>query len=218
MTQQNSSAAQLSGKPSLRETIRSQALAARQALTAFEHARRSEHLEARLDSFRQEHPAVMQGVIAAYSPFRAEFNPLPLLARWLQDHAGLKVVLPVVRSPQQPLHFRSWQPGVPMERGSYGIEIPATGPWLQPDLLLVPLNAFDNQGYRLGYGSGYYDRTLASLQPRPLTLGLGFELGRVASIQPASHDIPLDAILTERSLEVHSNRLKNRLKNPLAGD
>lgn len=205
---QDSSATQAASGQSMRASIRRQALAARQALDAALHARLSASIEARLEAFLQNHPALLNGVIAAYSPIRAEFDPLPLLTRWLHVQAGLQITLPVVSQRHQPLRFRAWQPGSPMEQGSYGIKVPATGAWLQPDLLLIPLNAFDDQGYRLGYGSGYYDRTLASLQPRPLTLGIGFELGRFASIQPAAHDIPLDAIITEQALDLHSDRLR----------
>jgi 5,10-methenyltetrahydrofolate synthetase len=79
----------------------------------------------------------------------------------------------------------------------YGIPIPATPPAPPPDVLLIPLVAFDAAGYRLGYGGGYFDRTLAALDPRPLSVGVGFELARVADLQPAPHDIPLDRIVTE---------------------
>jgi 5-formyltetrahydrofolate cyclo-ligase len=75
--------------------------------------------------------------------------------------------------------------------------VPADSPVLTPDLLLVPLVGFDPAGYRLGYGGGYYDRTLAAIQPRPLAIGIGFEQQALATIHPQPHDIPMDYIVTE---------------------
>jgi 5,10-methenyltetrahydrofolate synthetase len=79
----------------------------------------------------------------------------------------------------------------------YGIPTPLAGDFVQPDLILLPLNGFDTAGYRLGYGGGYFDRTLAVLSPRPLAVGVGFEINRVGSIRPESHDQRLDWIITE---------------------
>lgn len=79
----------------------------------------------------------------------------------------------------------------------FGIPVPAYGDFVVPDVLLLPLNAFDDAGYRLGYGGGYFDRTLASIVPRPLAIGVGFTIGRVASIAPQPHDQRLDLIVTE---------------------
>ena len=90
----------------------------------------------------------------------------------------------------------------------YGIHYPASGDMLHPDLLLIPVNAFDAQGFRLGYGKGHFDHTLASLVPRPLAIGVGFELARVASIHPQAHDIPMDAVVTENGTECFSQRAR----------
>ena len=84
-----------------------------------------------------------------------------------------------------------------MEEDRHGIPTPAIGDFVQPQALLIPLAAFDAAGFRLGYGGGYFDRTLAGLQPRPLAIGVGFELCRVASIHPEPHDERLDAVVTE---------------------
>jgi 5,10-methenyltetrahydrofolate synthetase len=89
-----------------------------------------------------------------------------------------------------------------MVEDRYGIHIPAQGESLRPDAILMPLNAFDAAGYRLGYGGGYFDRTLAVLEPRPLAIGVGFELARVASIRPQAHDLRMDAIVTEAGVFV----------------
>ena len=92
----------------------------------------------------------------------------------------------------------------------YGIPYPVSGQILFPDVLLLPVNAFDAAGYRLGYGAGYFDRTLAQLaaqKRRPLAIGVGFELARVDSIHPAAHDVPLDAVVTEGGIDVFSARV-----------
>jgi 5-formyltetrahydrofolate cyclo-ligase len=97
-----------------------------------------------------------------------------------------------------PLEFRAWQPGVRLESGVWGIPVPADGEVVWPDVLLVPLVGFDRLGYRLGYGGGFYDRTLAAMPRRPTTLGVGFALGAIETIHPQQHDIPMDAVITEQ--------------------
>lgn len=192
-----------------RQQLRRTALQARQALSLAAWQTLSNQLEQRLfpllQQLIQQHPAPTLG---AYWPIKQEFDARPLIARLLAEHPQLRVCLPVVTAPRQPLEFRHWHPGSPMHSDRYGIAYPATGDWLLPDLLLIPVNAFDAQGYRLGYGSGYYDRTLAAMTPRPLCLGLGFELGRVANILPGAHDVPLDAIITESTCELHNPQLR----------
>jgi 5,10-methenyltetrahydrofolate synthetase len=95
------------------------------------------------------------------------------------------------------LEFRTWHPGTKMDLGVYDIPYPAAGAAVAPDALLVAMVGFDRQGYRLGYGGGYYDRSLAALAPRPLAIGICFALGELASIQPLPHDIPMDHVVTE---------------------
>jgi len=103
----------------------------------------------------------------------------------------------VVVAAKEALRFREWTPDTRLEPDRYGIPTPTAGEWLTPDLILLPLNGFDGAGYRLGYGGGYFDRTLAALSPRPLAVGVGFEINRIASIRPAAHDQRLDWIITE---------------------
>ena len=110
---------------------------------------------------------------------------------------GFTALLPVVVAPRTPLAFRAWDESTPLVEDRYGIPYPPQGPYLTPEALLIPVNAFDAAGYRLGYGGGFFDRTLAALSPRPLAIGVGFELARVESIAPEAHDIRLDAIVTE---------------------
>ena len=92
----------------------------------------------------------------------------------------------------------------------YGIHFPASGTALTPDTLLIPVNAFDGKGFRIGYGLGYFDRTLAGMVPRPLSIGVGFALARVVSIHPQAHDIPLDAVVTEAGIELFTDRASSR--------
>ena len=139
-------------------------------------------------------PLPSLGLVGGYWPIRQEYDCLPLL------RAATTAALPVVVAPRQPLEFRPWTPETRMERGDWDISHPAEGPAVIPDTLLVPLVGFDPGGHRLGYGGGYYDRTLAALMPKPFTIGVGFELGRLASVRPQPHDIPMDFIVTEAGL------------------
>jgi 5-formyltetrahydrofolate cyclo-ligase len=139
-------------------------------------------------------------IAAAYWPIRGEADPLPLLAAL--DAAGLTTALPVVLGPGTPLLFRQWRAGDPLARGPLGLREPtADAPVMQPDLLFVPLAAFDRAGHRLGYGAGFYDATLTALSAkRPLTIGLAFSMQEVASIPAEPHDHPLSFVLTEREI------------------
>ncbi len=141
-------------------------------------------------------PPGLSGVVGGYWPTQGEFDVLPYLRRVVE--AGGAVALPLVETRGAPLRYRLWTPQAPMEIGRWDILHPAEGPEATPDLLLVPLVGFDAAGHRLGYGGGYFDRTLARLKPRPIAVGLGFELGRLATLAPQVHDQPMDLIITER--------------------
>ena len=108
-----------------------------------------------------------------------------------------KIGLPVVDKVHKTLHFSAWWPGCPMENDAYDIPKPKDTEVIMPTLLLVPCLGFGPGGFRLGYGGGFYDRTLASIHPKPFTVGLGFSNGYVSNFAPEAHDIPLDAILTD---------------------
>lgn len=128
-------------------------------------------------------------------PIKHEPDVRALIPYW--QAAGALAALPVVVAPEAPLAFRLWQADTPLVEDRYGIPTPATGLFVQPDLLLMPLNGFDAAGYRLGYGGGFFDRTLAALAPRPLAVGVGFECNRLPSIRPEAHDQRLDWLVTE---------------------
>ncbi len=145
-------------------------------------------------------------MIGAYWPIKGEFDPLPALHRWKEDGELLeqqtlrRIGLPVVNKLHKTLTFHAWYPGCPMEPDAYDIPKPKDTEILVPTLLFVPCVGFGPGGFRLGYGGGFYDRTLASLAPKPITVGLGFSHGFIEDLEPEPHDIPLDAILTEEGV------------------
>ena len=134
-------------------------------------------------------------VVAFCWPIKDEPDIRAIIAAWTA--VGTRAALPVVLAENTALGFREWNTDTPLEADCYGIPTPLTGAWLVPDLILLPLNGFDAAGYRLGYGGGYFDRTLATLLPRPLAIGVGFEINRLDSIRPENHDQRLDWIVTE---------------------
>ncbi len=189
-----------------REELRRMKIAAREALTPAEHQRLSIALEADLAKLLE---LCLPRVLGFCWPFRAEFDCRPLITRLIAQ--GVRACLPLVISVDSALEFRSWHPHSKMLIDRYGIHYPAAGESLVPDVLLMPVNAFDAAGYRLGYGAGYFDRTLAAIVPSPLAIGVGFELARVADIHPALHDVPLDAVVTETGTEIFSARLRSKV-------
>jgi 5-formyltetrahydrofolate cyclo-ligase len=142
-------------------------------------------------------------VIGAYWPIKGEFDPLPALHRWKEDGELLdepqlrRIGLPVVDKLHKTLKFHAWYPGCPMEEDAYGIPKPKDTEVIVPTLLFVPCVGYGAGGYRLGYGGGFYDRTLAKLQPKPFTVGLGYTCGYCDDLEPEPHDVPLDAILND---------------------
>lgn len=177
-----------------RRALRQQLRKARRALTPEERACREEALRAAL---LPGLPSPEGRTVGLYFPIQAEPDLRPLL-RPLRA-AGARPALPVVTGEAEPLLFREWRADANLVPGAFGTSEPGTdAPAVRPDLLLVPLLGFDEQGYRLGYGGGFYDRTAAALDPRPLLVGIGYELSRLPTIHPAPHDVPMDAVCTER--------------------
>jgi 5-formyltetrahydrofolate cyclo-ligase len=163
----------------------------------------SEHLQMVMRFWLVSRPDV---VIGAYWPIKGEFDALPALHRWKEDGELLeqpqrrRIGLPVVDKATKTLSFHAWYPGCPMEEDAYGIPKPKDTEVVTPTLLFVPCVGYGPGGYRLGYGGGFYDRTLASLQPRPFTVGLGFAMGYLDDLEPQAHDVPLDAILNDHGV------------------
>jgi 5,10-methenyltetrahydrofolate synthetase len=144
--------------------------------------------------------------IGAYWPIKGEFDPLPALHRWKEDGELMdepqrrRIGLPVIDKTHKTLTFHVWYPGCPMEEDAYGIPKPKDTDLIMPTLLLVPCVGYAAGGYRLGYGGGFYDRTLAALEPPPFTVGLGFTHGYLDEFEPEPHDLPLDAILNDNGV------------------
>ena len=145
-------------------------------------------------------------VIGAYWPIKGEFDPLPALHRWKEDGELLdqpqlrRIGIPVVNRLHKTMTFHAWYPGCPMEEDAYGIPKPKDTEVIAPTLLFAPCVGYGPGGYRLGYGGGFYDRMLASLEPKPFTVGLGFGVGFVPDFAPEPHDVPLDAILNDNGV------------------
>lgn len=135
-------------------------------------------------------------VLSGYWPFKGEPDLRPLLTE-LHDK-GIIIALPVVETRAAPLVFRRWTPRTKMVRGDWNIPVPPPeSDVLTPDMSLAPCLGWDSDCFRLGWGGGYFDRTLAALDPRPLTIGIALSAARLSTIYPQPHDIPLDLILTE---------------------
>jgi 5-formyltetrahydrofolate cyclo-ligase len=181
--------------PAWRAERRAELIAARQARGA---AERAEWIAAITRHLRAALPAVRGMVIGCYVPFRAEPDLRPLFDEWRA--AGADTALPVVKGRGAAMEFRSWWPGCPVVKGAFSLPMPDGTPLVTPQVVLMPPVGFDEQGYRLGYGGGYFDRTLAGLEPAPLKLGVAFELSRMPSIAPQDYDIPMDFIVTERAV------------------
>ena len=176
--------------------LRRTAFAARKAAHAAGPGEGVRHL---LDALARE-PV---GVVAGYMPIRTEIDPLPAM-RALAE-AGTRVCVPVIRAAGAPLDFREWTPDADLVDGPFGAKVPTRGDWLVPETLIVPLVAFDRSGNRLGYGGGFYDRTLARLRAAGPVRAIGFAYAaQEMDLAPEPTDEPLDLIVTERgSLAPH---------------
>ncbi len=182
---------------SFRRELRAAKLAERRALPDALRADRTALITASLRDFLALHQPL---VLAFTWPIQGEVDLRPLMSEYLAGDPRRRLVLPVVLAPRQPMVFRQWSPGCAMVEQRFGVMVPAAGELFQPDCILLPPVAFDEAGYRLGYGSGFYDRTLAALEPRPLAVGVGFELSRCPTIHPQEWDQRLDWVLTEEGL------------------
>ena len=190
----------------LRATLRRERLAARVALPTATHANLCARLATHLAAPLFARPATHIGFC---SPVQNEFDARPLVARLIA--AGWQASMPVVVEAAAPMVFRPWTPQSPMTTDRHGIPIPDTDAVsTAPTILLLPLVAFDAAGYRLGYGGGYFDRTLAACAMRPMTIGVGFELARLATVLPQAHDLACDVIVTEAGWQPHVASLPGR--------
>lgn len=177
-----------------RRVERERLIALRMALAPAERRSMGERIAASV----HEIVAARPGILGIYWPFRAEFDPRPLVDGLVA--AGRGVALPVVVDKKGPLEYRAWAPGDPLTAGVWDIPIPEKRDIVIPAMVLAPVVGFDRAGYRLGYGGGYFDRTLASLDPRPLAIGVGFGCQAIETIYPQPFDIPMNVMVTENGV------------------
>jgi len=179
-----------------KKSLRARVLAARAALDPAAAQGAAKALARHLRAAITENNAI----IAGYNATRGEIDLSPFLGQL----TGHTLCLPVVEAADKPLVFRRWRFGQALEAGQYGIGIsPASEPLLVPDVVIVPLLAFDAEGHRLGYGAGYYDRTIAGLREgkKSVTIiGAAFAMQQVGHIPADAHDMKLDAVVTEKGL------------------
>ena len=178
-----------------RKQRRAELIARRAALDSVRHREMNIAISAHIEAGF----ALLAGMTVGFCwPYQGEFD-----ARFAIRHfrgRGAAAALPAVVAKAAPLQFRAWWPGAPMTKGVYDIPIPDGTALVVPDAAIVPMIGFDEAGFRLGYGGGYFDRTLAAACPRPLAIGVSFEFARLATIQPQPHDIAMDFVVTEAGI------------------
>jgi 5-formyltetrahydrofolate cyclo-ligase len=178
----------------LKNNLRAAALAARDALNHEHRAAAAQAIATRGLPIEIEHGAV----VAGYSPIRSEFDPTPLMRKLAS--LGARLALPVISARDAPLQFHAWTLSEKLQRGPLGILEPSPeAAEITPDILLVPLAAFDRSGHRIGYGAGHYDRTLAQLRAlkKIIAIGLAFAAQEIPGVSASAHDARLDLVLTE---------------------
>jgi 5-formyltetrahydrofolate cyclo-ligase len=175
-----------------RKAERKRLLDERLALAQHDREARSSRIASMLDVTISDYSG---RIIGTYWPFRGE----PDLRKWGTQvvERGGRIALPVIIQKGWPLEYRIWMPGDPLERGALNILVPAQGPCVQPDIVIAPVVGFDEARYRLGYGGGFFDRTLAIMKRKPLIIGVGYAQSRIPTIYPQPHDIPMDVIVTD---------------------
>jgi 5-formyltetrahydrofolate cyclo-ligase len=181
----------------LKADLRRDALARRDALPAEERKAAAEAIA--VPAFPL--PVVSGAVVSGFMPLQSEINPLPLMQKLVG--AGARLALPRIVGRGHPLSMRAWAFGAPLTRGQWGIREPqADAPEVDPDILLVPLLAFDRAGYRIGFGAGYYDMTITALRGRKtvVAVGIAFAAQEVPAVPRTERDARLDLVLTEREV------------------
>ena len=183
------------GVPAWRKARREELIAGRLAIPA---DTRALHSQAIADALDRELGDISGKAVSLYWPFRGE----PDLRPWMERATarGATCLLPIVVEKGRPLIFKSWKQGEKLDRGVWNIPIPAEGREMLPDIVISPLVGFDPSLYRLGYGGGFFDRTLAAHPGKPLVIGVGYSSQHIPTIHPQPHDIPMTRIVTEKGL------------------
>ncbi len=198
---------------SWRKAERERLIAARAALDHETLERYRQSIDAHLS---RAFPGLASAKLAFCWPIRGEYDARHLV-RTLRERGAL-TALPVVVAPRQPLLFREWHPGVRLATGALDIPYPVDSPEVVPNAVLLPMNGWDAAGYRLGYGAGFFDRTLASVAKKPAVIGVSYEMARMETIHPQSWDIPVDWVVTERGVYRRDGDQLAFLGEPLAGE
>ncbi|MFX0541264.1 5-formyltetrahydrofolate cyclo-ligase [Roseovarius sp. S4756] len=182
-----------------RKSKRQELLAARKALSVEDLNAVSQRIASRVAKILQDKFNGAKGLtFSAYWPIKGEPNLRPLMEEL--HHEGVRIALPVVVTKAAPLEFRLWTPDTKMVRGDWNIPVPPDdAPVAHPVIALAPLVGWDREAYRLGYGGGYFDRTLAALDPPPFKIGVGYASAELGTIFPQPHDIAMDMIVTENT-------------------
>jgi 5-formyltetrahydrofolate cyclo-ligase len=178
-------------------SLRQEAIGRRAALAAAERIAAAEIIAAR------DFPVALGPgtIVSGFSPLKDELDPIPLMRRLVDK--GARLALPAVAGRGQPLVIRAWAFGEPLAAGVWGIREPLPqAPAVEPDILIVPLLAFDRQGHRVGYGAGYYDMTINELRARKpiVAVGIAFALQEIEAVPFTPRDARLDLVLTEREV------------------
>ncbi|MEO7727696.1 MAG: 5-formyltetrahydrofolate cyclo-ligase [Burkholderiales bacterium] len=183
-----------------RKAKRAELIAQREALEPVRHRQMNAAISAHIEAGF----ALLAGMTIGFCwPFKGEFDARFVIRHFREQ--GAAAALPVVVAKATPLQFRAWWPGAPMSKGVYDIPIPDGTALVVPDAAIVPMNGFDGQAYRLGYGGGYFDRTLDSMSPQLLAIGVAFEFAGLPTIRPQPHDVPMDFVVTEAGIYVARN-------------
>ena len=181
--------------PTARDALRQRLIAARQSLP--DRLERAVQLQSVL---RVWLVGRHETSIGAYQPIKGEFDPLPALYRWTEgapEGVTRRIGLPVADRESGSLRFHVWYPGCPMELDAFDIPKPKGTKEFEPEMLLVPCLGYGPAGVRLGYGGGFFDRTLKALKPRPVTVGVCYTHGFLPLLLPGEQDVELDVMLTE---------------------
>jgi 5,10-methenyltetrahydrofolate synthetase len=178
-----------------RKSERERLIAARETLN---HETREQFRHSIDAHLARSFPGLASAKLAFCWPIKGEYDARHLI-RTLRERGAL-TALPVVVAPRTPLIFREWHPGVELAVAALDIPYPVNSPEVVPDAVLLPMNGWDAAGYRLGYGAGFFDRTLSGLPKKPTVIGISYEMAKMETIHPQSWDIPVDWVVTERGV------------------
>jgi 5-formyltetrahydrofolate cyclo-ligase len=186
------------GGDSWRKNKRTELIATRHSVPAPERKKIADEVALALDGLID---IGSDTVVSLYWPIHGELN----LREWMLStyRRGARIALPVVVAKSVALVFREWTPECKMERGIWNIPVPSETAIVTPTVVISPLVGYDPECFRLGYGGGFFDRTLANLLPRPYTIGVGHPCSAIATIHPQPHDIPMDVVVTGKNSVVH---------------